>query len=156
MGHGCRAGVASLRSAGDPTTRRGRRPGQEPAGTRGPALADGLAGSPQETRLRLLLHRSGLPCPAAQHAVRDAGGLVARVDFAWPERTIALEYEGAWHGDSPQQVAADRRRRNPLSAAGWTVVFVTAADLHRPWALLHRLAAALAVGCVGLSSPRTS
>jgi hypothetical protein len=33
------------------------------------ALADGLAGSPQETRLRLLIHRNGLPAPVAQHRV---------------------------------------------------------------------------------------
>jgi very-short-patch-repair endonuclease len=107
------------------------------------ALADGLAGSPQETRLRLLLHRSPLPRPIAQFEVRDPAGFVARVDFAWPEAKIAVEYEGTWHGDSPQQVAADRRRLNRLTAAGWTVIFVTAADLHRPDQLVARLAAAL-------------
>jgi hypothetical protein len=107
------------------------------------ALADGLAGSPQETRLRLLLHRSSLPPPVAQFVVRDGAGFVARVDFAWPDAKIAVEYEGAWHGDSPQQVAADRRRLNRLTAAGWTVIFVTAADLHRPEQLVARLAAGL-------------
>jgi len=107
------------------------------------ALADGLAGSPQETRLRLLLHRSGLPRPVAQFVVRDADGFVARVDFAWPGAKVAVEYEGVWHGESPQQVAADRRRLNRLTAAGWTVVFVTAADLHHPEQLLARLAALL-------------
>ncbi len=119
------------------------------------ALADGLAGSPQETRLRLLLHRSGVPRPVPQYVVRHAGGFVARVDFAWPERKIALEYEGAWHGESPQQVAADRRRLNRLSAAGWTVVFVTAAGLHRPEALIARIAAALSGTSGGLWSPRS-
>ncbi|TFV88773.1 hypothetical protein [Blastococcus sp. CT_GayMR16] len=108
------------------------------------ALADGLAGSPQETRLRLLLHRSGLPRPIAQFTVRDAGGFVARVDFAWPEVKVAVEYEGLWHGETPQQVAADRRRLNRLREAGWTVVFVTAEDLHRPERLVARIAAALA------------
>ncbi|MGZ4604987.1 MAG: hypothetical protein ACXVX8_00860 [Blastococcus sp.] len=107
------------------------------------ALADGLAGSPQETRLRLLLHRSPLPRPVAQFVVRDADGFVARVDFGWPEARVAVEYEGAWHGETPQQVAADRRRLNRLTAAGWTVVFVTAADLQRPELLVARIAAAL-------------
>ncbi|MGY1849200.1 hypothetical protein [Blastococcus sp. SYSU DS1021] len=106
-------------------------------------LADGLAASPQETRLRLLLHRSGLPRPVAQFSIRDAEGFVARVDFAWPDRKVAVEYEGAWHGETRQQVAADRRRLNRLTAAGWTVVFVTAADLHDPDRLLTRLAALL-------------
>jgi len=35
-------------------------------------LADGLAESPQETRLRLLLRRGGLPAPEAQYRVFDA------------------------------------------------------------------------------------
>ena len=108
------------------------------------ALADGLAGSPQETRLRLLLHRSALPRPVAQYVVRDGGGFVARVDFAWPDAKVAVEYEGAWHGESPQQVAADRRRLNRLREAGWTVVFVTAEDLHHPQLLVARIAAELA------------
>jgi very-short-patch-repair endonuclease len=108
-------------------------------------LADGLAGSPQETRLRLLLHRSALPRPVAQHVVRDADGFVARVDFAWPARRLAVEYEGRWHGER-QNVAKDRRRLNRLTAAGWTVVFVTAEDLTEPGGLVARIAGALAAG----------
>ncbi len=103
--------------------------------------ADGLAGSPQETRLRVVLHDSPLPRPVAQFEVRTAGRFLARVDFAWPEHRIALEYEGAWH---TTQIAADRRRIEALQAAGWRVLFVTAADLHHPAALLARIAAALA------------
>ena len=107
-------------------------------------LADGLAGSPQETRLRLLLHASRLPRPVAQHTVLDAAGrFVARVDFAWPDRRVAVEYEGRWHG-RPQQVASDRARLNRLTAAGWRVVFVTAEDLREPDRLLARIAAVLA------------
>jgi G:T-mismatch repair DNA endonuclease (very short patch repair protein) len=103
-------------------------------------LADGLAGSPQETRLRLALHRSGLPLPVAQYTVRDADGRwIGRVDFAWPERKLALEYEGIWHGER-QQVARDRRRLNALTRAGWRVIFVTAADLRDPVRLVTRLA----------------
>jgi very-short-patch-repair endonuclease len=60
---------------------------------------------------------------------------VARVDFAWPAAKIALEYEGRWHGER-QNVARDRRRLNRLTAAGWTVVFVTAEDLLDPEHLL--------------------
>ncbi|MGY1885425.1 hypothetical protein ACI799_09005 [Blastococcus sp. SYSU DS0753] len=106
------------------------------------ALADGLAESPQETRLRLLVVRGGLPVPVAQYEVRHRGSFVARVDFAWPELMVALEYDGAWHGE-PGQFARDRRRLNRLQEAGWRVVFVTAADLHRPAELLARLAAAV-------------
>jgi very-short-patch-repair endonuclease len=106
-------------------------------------LADGLAESPQETRLRLLLHRSTLPHPVAQYRVREGDRFVARVDFAWPDLRLALEYDGVWHGEQGQ-FARDRRRLNNLTAAGWVVIFVTAADLHRPDLLLARIARALA------------
>ena len=107
------------------------------------ARADGLAESPQETRLRLLIARSRLPAPVAQYAVRLDGRVIARVDFAWPERMVAVEYDGPWHA-APGQFAKDRRRLNELTAAGWRVVFVTAVDLGREVELLARLEAALA------------
>jgi hypothetical protein len=110
---------------------------------RAAALADGLAESPQESRLRLLLHRSGLPLSVAQYEVRHGGRFVARVDFAWPGRRQALEYDGAWHG-APDQLARDRRRMNGLAAAGWRTHFVTAGDLRRPDVLLTQLGRALA------------
>jgi len=106
-------------------------------------LADGLAGSPQETRLRLLLHRSDLPRPIAQYSVRIGDQFLARVDFAWPEQRLALEYEGVWHGEH-QQVARDRRRLNGLTRAGWRVIFVTASDLRDPARLVARIVEALA------------
>jgi G:T-mismatch repair DNA endonuclease (very short patch repair protein) len=105
-------------------------------------LADGLAESPQETRLRLLVARAGLPAPVAQFRVFDGEGLVGRVDFAYPELKIAIEYDGLWHAE-PGQFAKDRRRLNRLSAAGWRVIFVTAADLRHPDRLIARLVAEL-------------
>lgn len=106
------------------------------------ADADGLAESPQETRLRLLLHRSGLPLPIAQHRVEDRGRFVARVDFGWPALKVAVEYDGLWHGGRGQFVR-DRRRLNRLRAAGWTVVFVTVDDLRRPGDVIAEIAGAL-------------
>lgn len=107
-------------------------------------LADGLAESPQETRLRLLLHRAGLPRPIAQYRIRVQGRFLARADFAWPEHRLALEYDGAWHGE-PSQFRRDRQRLNRLTAAGWRVVFVTAADLRDPAALIARIVEVLAL-----------
>ena len=108
------------------------------------ALADGLAESPKETGLRLLLHRSPLPRPVAQHSVRQHGRFVARVDFGWPAQRLAVEYDGLWHRD-PRQFIDDRQRLNRLTAAGWRVLFVTTADLARPGQVIARLSAALAV-----------
>lgn len=105
-------------------------------------LADGLAESPPESRLRLLMHRGGLPAAVPQFEVRADGVFLARVDFAYPEQRLAIEYDGLWHAE-PGQFARDRRRLNRLFAAGWRVVFVTAADMHRPEELLRRIAEAL-------------
>jgi very-short-patch-repair endonuclease len=65
---------------------------------------------------------------------------VARVDLAYPELRLAIEYDGAWH-DERGQFTKDRRRLNRLAAAGWTVLHVTAADLHDPEALVARIQA---------------
>lgn len=102
-------------------------------------LADGLAESPQETRLRLLLHRAGLP-PVAQYRVFDDDGFVARVDFAYPELKVAIEYDGLWHAERGAFLH-DRRRLNRLNAAGWVVLHVTLDDLRRPELLLARVRA---------------
>ncbi|MGY1802136.1 DUF559 domain-containing protein [Blastococcus sp. SYSU D00922] len=106
------------------------------------ALADGRAESQPESRLRVLLALAGVPA-VPQHTVRDASGeFIARVDLAYPDRRIAIEYDGAWHGE-PGQLSRDRRRHNRLVAAGWTVVYVTAADMHDPEALVARIVAVL-------------
>ena len=78
----------------------------------------------------------------AQFRVRHDGRVVARVDFAWPDKKVALEYDGLWHAE-PGQFAKDRDRLNELRAAGWTVVFVTAVHLRRPERLLADLATLL-------------
>ena len=131
--------LAAIRIAAAALPRcRGSRQAREAA-----RLADGLAQSPQETRLRLLIVRSELPMPVAQYRVTAHGRFVARVDFGYPELRLAIEYEGLWHGE-PQQVGPDRERLNRLLAAGWRVLFVTAADLWRPERLIARIAAAVA------------
>ena len=106
-------------------------------------LADGLAESPQESRVRLLVRRSHLPPPVAQYRIHDRRGFVARVDFAWPEHRVALEYDGLWHGGR-DQFLRDRDRLNRIREAGWQVVFATTVDLSDPVRLISRIAAALA------------
>ena len=53
-----------------------------------------------------------------------------------------MGYGGAWHGQ-PGQLSRDRRRLDRLTAAGWRVLSVTAADPHDPVGLLARIVAAL-------------
>jgi hypothetical protein len=91
-------------------------------------LIDFRSESPQESRLRASLVLAGLPPPVVQYTVLDGGRFVARVDLAWPERRVAVEYDGLWHG-TPAQFHRDRRRLNALVAAGWTVIHVTSTQL---------------------------
>ncbi|MFG3689926.1 hypothetical protein [Micromonospora sp. NPDC047740] len=56
------------------------------------------------------------------------GAFVARLDLAWPEFKVAVEYDGRWH-DDPEQFHRDRRRLNRLLGAEWIVLHVTAKRL---------------------------
>jgi very-short-patch-repair endonuclease len=96
------------------------------------SLVDGRAESPQESRLRTRLALQGIRPPAVQHKVyRNDGTFVARVDLAWPELKVAVEYDGAWHGASGWQIHADRRRYSALAALGWRIIPVTAVRLRQ-------------------------
>jgi len=109
------------------------------------SLADGLAESPPETRLRLLLHRSGLPLPVAQFDVRVDGRFRKDPVLLTPRKLGASLWTGpgAWHGDVAQ-FPKDRRRLNRLAAAGWRMQFVTKEDMRRPAELLTGVVTALA------------
>ncbi|MGY1763906.1 DUF559 domain-containing protein [Geodermatophilus sp. SYSU D00779] len=100
--------------------------------------ADPLAGSPMESVLRWLLLEAGLPRPVLQHVVRDAGGrFLGRVDLAWPEQRVAVEFDGDVHRDR-RVFVDDLRRQNGLVLAGWTVLRFTSADvLGRPEAVVR-------------------
>ncbi|WP_117215940.1 endonuclease domain-containing protein [Allorhizocola rhizosphaerae] len=84
--------------------------------------------SPQESKLRMRLVLSGVPRPVVQHIITRDGEFVAPVDLAWPESMIALEYDGAWHGQ-PSQIEHDRQRLNRLLGADWLVFHVTARQM---------------------------
>ena len=87
-----------------------------------------LSESPMESRMRLALVWSGLPRPIAQHEVRHRGELVGRVDLAYVEQKIAVEYDGAWHWKQRQE---DDRRRARLRALGWVVLVYYADDVFK-------------------------
>lgn len=90
----------------------------------------GQAESPLEVHGLLAFHRAGAPHPALQHVVRDpAGRFVARVDAAWLDARVVVEFDGAAYHSTPRQVAADRARRARLEALGWEVHVLRFADL---------------------------
>jgi hypothetical protein len=83
------------------------------------ALADPRAGSPMETRLRLILVLRGVPEPEVQFPVLDdVRRRVVWLDLAYPEQRIGIEYEGADHG-RPERVLLDAGRYTRLVDAGW-------------------------------------
>jgi very-short-patch-repair endonuclease len=101
------------------------------------AVADPLAGSPMESVLRWMIHEAGLPAPVLQHTVRGPRGeFIGRVDLAWPERRVLVEFDGDIHRERNVFVN-DVRRQNGLVLAGWVVLRFTSADVRgRPaWVL---------------------
>jgi hypothetical protein len=102
--------------------------------------ADPRAESPPESILRLAFHHAGFPVPVPQFSVIIKGFFVARVDFAWPQWRIAVEYDGQWHSD-PRQLHRDRSRLRELNTAGWYVYPVTREDMHDMPRLIAQIAA---------------
>lgn len=113
-------------------------------------LADAGAESPQESRVRLLLVGAGLPTPQTQVEVYDRQGcFVARLDIAWPQWKVAVEYDGVQHWTDGRQRTRDIDRHAELEALGWRIVRVGADMLrNRPRVILERTRRALtAAGC---------
>jgi very-short-patch-repair endonuclease len=84
-------------------------------------LSNALAESPMETRIRLALHFAGLPPPVLQHPVGPY-----RLDMAYPELMVAVEYDGRDHLD-PDRALRDLHRATYLGRLGWIVLRFRAA-----------------------------
>lgn len=103
-------------------------------------LAAAESESPMESEARLAMHDGGLPPPVLQYEIVDRNWQTWRVDFAWPDRLVAVEYEGFdWHS-SPEQLRHDRQKRAALREVGWTVHSIVADDVRRrPWDMVRRI-----------------
>ena len=107
-------------------------------------LADALAESPMESEARLAMIDGGLPIPKLQYEIVDGNRELRRVDFAWPEQRVAVEYDGVdWHSD-PDAMRRDRRRRAALEDVGWVVISIVFEDVrYRAWEFVARIDAQL-------------
>jgi uncharacterized protein DUF559 len=107
-------------------------------------LADALAESPMESEARLAMIDGGLPHPKLQYEIIDGNRELRRVDFAWPEQRVAVEYDGIdWHSD-PDAMRRDRKRRAALEDVGWVVISIVFEDVrYRAWELVARIDAQL-------------
>jgi hypothetical protein len=83
-----------------------------------------LPGSVAEMRLIRRIISYGLPSPVRQYEVYDDGRFLGRVDGAYPDRRVALEYDGEQFHLRPNHA-----RANDLTAAGWQLFTATAVDL---------------------------
>lgn len=94
-------------------------------------LATGLPESPFESQLMLMFFDRKLPIPVPQYSITTIDGTeLYRLDFAWPEFRIAVEYDGyAAHAERRER---DRRRDEDLAGRGWIVIRATISDLMAP------------------------
>lgn len=94
----------------------------------------------QETRLRLLLVASDLPCPEVNRPITDnQGRFVALPDLSYPAARLAIEYDGDVHRTDPATWQRDIARRRRLTAAGWRLLTCTSGDLRHPGPLLTEI-----------------
>jgi very-short-patch-repair endonuclease len=104
-------------------------------------LVDARSESPMESRIRVPLVLAGSP-PVVQHPV-TVRGRSYRLDLAYPEHRLAIEYDGAHHRH-PERARRDLVREADLAAAGWTVFrFDAATVLSAPWRIVAAVAARL-------------
>lgn len=93
-----------------------------------------------ESHLRVILIRGGLPEPRANPTFRLQGETVTvRLDLAFDEYKVLLEYQGDYHRTSKDQWRKDMTRRSRLEAEGWLVIEVNADDLRNPEELVSRV-----------------
>ncbi|VXB53780.1 conserved hypothetical protein [Pseudoclavibacter sp. 8L] len=84
--------------------------------------------SPMETLTRLALVDAGLPEPQVAYEVFQRKRFLGRVDLAYPEFKVAIEYDGEHHW-TKEQAMKDLARINRIQHAGWLVIRVTRRQL---------------------------
>lgn len=113
------------------------------------ALADDRMESPAETRTYYLCRQQGLPRPEPQVTIYDESGAVfARVDFAWPDRGVFLEFDGKIkyerfrrEGESLEAYLMREKKREEriCQLTGWVCIRIGWADLENPVATASRI-----------------
>jgi very-short-patch-repair endonuclease len=92
-----------------------------------------VAALPESVPERLLadmLIRQGLPAPQHQVVIQDrSGGFVARVDLAYPDWMVVIEYDSVEHHTGTRAHIRDRERRDAIGDLGYAVLTATPADL---------------------------
>lgn len=87
-----------------------------------------LAESGPEITISRVLAKYDLPAPVRQHPV-CVGARRYRLDLAWPDVKLAVEYDGRQFHSQPRDLANDRRRQRHVEAQGWQFVRVRNEDI---------------------------
>ncbi|MCW2849600.1 MAG: hypothetical protein JWR90_3574 [Marmoricola sp.] len=121
-------------------------------------LTDGRHESVGESRSGYMFWRGGLPKPQPQYKILDyRGEILARVDFAWPEYGVFLEFDGKEkyvkyrkEGESVVDAVLREKKREELICriTGWRCIRIAWADLYTPEVTVARIRAVLAGGPV--------
>lgn len=112
--------------------------------------------SAPETMMRLALVQAGLPEPTLNVVLRNGlGHAVVWPDAAYPEQRLALQYDGAHHGD-PDQYRRDIKRQTLTESLGWRELRVQQSDLEgeRPF-IVEKVRAILSGSSVRAEWERT-
>ncbi|SFT77536.1 type IV toxin-antitoxin system AbiEi family antitoxin domain-containing protein [Arthrobacter sp. ov118] len=113
------------------------------------ATADLRSESPGETLARELIMRLKIKVPEPQVEVVTRAGR-HRLDFAWKEERVALEFDGKTkyfdYKPTAEVLFEERRREKALAEAGWRFVRIEWKDLFREQEFKERLLRALAGG----------
>lgn len=119
------------------------------------SLADPRVETVGESRTTYLFHCNGIRGAVPQYEVREDGRLLGRVDFAFPDAGVFVEFDGQVKYTTllqPGEMAADvirrekRRQERIAAATGWECIRITWADLADPTATAARIRAALERG----------
>lgn len=111
-------------------------------------LASPVIESVAESRTFYLCWRQRLPIPVPQYVVLDKGVIVARLDFAWPELGVWLEFDGLVkysgllaEGETASDVVIREKKREDMirELTGWRCIRITWADLYQPEATALRI-----------------
>jgi hypothetical protein len=95
-------------------------------------LLDPRAESPQESRMRAILAINGLGGAVPNHTLIGSDRrFVARLDLAFIDERVAIEYQGDYHRERDQW-RSDMTRRLRIEAEGWQVIEIGPEQLATP------------------------
>ena len=68
---------------------------------------------------KVQVQQAGLPRPTLQHPIEYAPGAWHKVDFAWPDRRLAVEIDGGAVHTTRTAARRDRHLDRQIRAIGW-------------------------------------